>query len=129
MGIGQNAIIFSIILSLCFYIGGVRVFQDDALTKLFDISDENNPRLSGSLNSTLPTAPYSSASQVGVSFGFIDALFLVFDIIKLMINVIIAPVGVLSGVLPTPFILLLGIPLMLFNVLGVIGLIRGNIGW
>jgi hypothetical protein len=129
MGIGQNAVIFSIILCLCFYIGGVRVFQEDALTKMFDISDEDNPRLSSQLDSRLPKAPYSSASQLGVSYGFIDGLFLIYDIVLLFINVIIAPVGVLHGILPTPIILLLGVPLMLFNILGIVSLVRGNIGW
>lgn len=129
MGIGQNAFIFSIILSLCLYVGGVRVFEQDALSKFFDMSDENNPKLSGELNSELPADPYSSGAQKDISFGIIDGLFLVYDIIKMLLNVIIAPIGLLVGILPTPFVILIGIPLAMFNVLGIISLVRGSIGW
>ena len=85
MGLGQNVMVFSLILSIFLFLGGVRVIQvsnHDALGAFFNpdaISSGNNPQISSDAYNKLPQSPISTSVQAtsggtGTSFGIVDGL-------------------------------------------------------
>lgn len=132
MGLGQNIFIFSMMISIFLYLGGVRVITNDSLGTMFNVG--NTPTLSSTVTGTLPQNPQTTtiqstgAANGGTSLGLVDGLNLVFNFIKLLINIFAATLAIFTiAGLPQAFVYLIGVPLVFMQMLAVITFIRGII--
>lgn len=131
MGLGQNIFIFSMMISIFLYLGGVRVITNDSLGSMFNVGD--NPTLSTTMTGTLPQNPQTTSIQstsggFSSTFGLVDGLNLAFNFIKLLINLFGATLAIFTVAgLPIAFIYMIGVPLVFMQILAVITFVRGII--
>lgn len=135
MGFGQNALIFCLFLSIVLYVSGApRPFEHDILSTFYTI-DGNTIGLSPAAANALPQNPQSNAPSVsngGGSSGWsiIDGLGLAWKTIKLFLNVLTMPIGLLTVIgLPAELVMMLAIPVSFVMIIGIIALVRGTFSW
>jgi len=132
MGLGQNIMIMSLILSIFLFLGGVRVVNNDFLSAFFNTQTQS-PTLSNGVSTQLdglqPVSTNIQANVVGTtSFGFIDGLNLVFGFLTIILNVLGAELSLLSVAgMPLAFIFLIAVPIVFIKILAVMTFVRGII--
>jgi hypothetical protein len=130
MALGKILLIM-VTMNLFLYLAGVQLFDNDIFDRFVDVSD-NGDRVDGysTFGDNLPNDPQGSVGGIGAdndSFSFFDALGLIIDVVKFLMNIVFAPVAVFVGT-GMPFILqlLVGVPLGILYIFGLIVLIRGG---
>lgn len=132
---GQPAV-FKIILiylalSTFLYLATVNVVGNDTSDFLGNFIDTNryeeggNIVINESLEGTVPDG--FSESGVGDTLSFIDALNAVQDFAILVGNIVLSPIGIFTGSgIPPMISLLIGLPLLLAGIFGIISFIRSG---
>lgn len=148
MGLGQTAYVFVLVVCIVLYLGGVRVAGNDILSNYqlntevgIDQQTTNTPealKQNGCANNNclydaIPQNPESGQSGVQTSIQsagfFLDGLRLIWNIIKLLFNVLASPLALFSAGLPMELTILLCIPISFLQIMGIIALIRGTFSW
>jgi len=113
------------------YLSGYTLFDNDIMDQLVDINEgaEQIQGYGGDLSDSLPADAQASTSLIAEStgFSFFDALNMVWGFLLFMLNLVFAPIGlfVASG-MPIALQLLVGLPLGVAYIFGLIVLIRGG---
>jgi len=109
--------------------GQATFFTYDTLDNIVDINRENN-RITGTneeLEENLPGAGESGLEQSGSStsdFGFIT---LIWDVLKLLGNVVFAPITLaLNAQVPNVIVVFYSVPALIINTIGIVSLIRSG---
>lgn len=131
MGVGQSALVVSVILSLFLYMGGVRAFDTahDPMGMFVQVDSAGNP-IAGTAVGQLPqnsqVNPVQPTSNGVSASGWVDGLGSVWNVIMGIFNVLTAELALFKfvGVAPA-FIFLVAVPLIALKVLAVASFIRG----
>ena len=114
-------------ISIVLYGFGVRVMEGDILDKFVAFDGDTVTGLSSNFSSVIPTQAESNTILGSSStFVFIDGLKLIWSFITFMINIAVAPIGLLTFLEVPPFIVLaLGVPSAVMFIVAIILFIRG----
>ena len=126
MGTATKILVIILTINVMLYLGGMRAFENDFLSRFVDIDGDTVTVEGTEFGESIPESPYTGGSlnPSGGSFSFIDSLAIAWDIIKLLLNLIVAPIALFVG-MPLIVILLLGVPLSIVYGVSIIMLIRG----
>ena len=125
----SKILILVLTINIFLYLGGVQLFDNDILDRFVDIDGDEVTGYS-EIEAAIPidAAPSTNnfVSEATGSFSFFDALNVVWDFFKFMLNLIFAPIGLLVAAgLPLVVQLALGVPIGLGYIFGLLMLIRG----
>jgi len=119
-------------INLLLYLGGVRVINEDSnnfLNRFVDIDqyDANGVVvIQDQFKNTVPTS-YGESGDTTSILSFIDTLGAVGDFATFIVNIVFTPIGLFMGAgLPAEAGLLLGLPLIMGLVFGIIYFIRSG---
>jgi hypothetical protein len=131
MGVGQNALIISVVMSLFLFLGGVKVFDSghDPMAMFVQVDANNNPTAGSSLGNLPQNSqinPVQPVTNSVTSSGWVDGLGSVWNVILGIFNILTAELALFKfvGIAPA-FIFLVAIPLIALKVLAVLSFIRG----
>lgn len=113
------------------YLSGATLFDSDIFDSFATVSDSGDTVVDyATFGDNLPQDTGSSVGSLtsdSSSFSFFDALGLVMDLIKFLLNIILAPVAVfVSTGMPLMLQILIGVPLGVLYGFGIVVLIRGG---
>lgn len=133
MGVVKILVLVLIVNSF-FYLSGFHLFDNDILTRFVSLDEDHILDYAhGDSGEAIGSALPSDATTGGTlttgtgGFSFVDALALVWDVIKFLLNIIFAPIGLLVAAGFPLFVQLgLGLPLGAAYIFGLIVLLRGG---
>lgn len=121
--------VIMIILSInvVLYTAGVRVVESDSVMGQFidtDVYDSNQVvNVNQDFKDTIPTTYQESGG--GSVFSFIDTFRAAINFVKFIVNIVFTPIGLFVE-LPGPVGLMVGFPLLVAGVIGLIYFIRSG---
>lgn len=123
-------LIIMVVMNICLYLGGVTIFDNDIIDRFVNVNEGAETVTSYSvLSDTLPLDAEASTNNLysdNSGFSFFDALNLIWDVVKFLLNIVFAPIGLLLATgMPLVVQLMMGLPLGLMYIYGLISLIRG----
>lgn len=125
-----SVLVLMITFNIFLYLGGVQLFGNDILDNVVDINSNDQVTGYSDIGDAVPLDAQASTNNFvsdASGFSFFDALNVVWDFIKFMLNLIFAPIGLLVAAgLPLVVQLALGVPVGLAYIFGLIVLIRGG---
>lgn len=132
MGVAGNVALCYICMVAMLWLGGVGTGDttlesvgEDALVPFVGISTNG----SAIANQTFfgSSIDESAAGSTGNIFGFVSDLTRVWTGLKLLANILIAPISVLSQAgLPDELVIVFGAPVLLIAFIGILGFIKGK---
>jgi hypothetical protein len=123
-------LMFVIALNVFLYLSGYNLFDHDILDRFVDIKENNVVDYAGGetgISDSIPEQATAGSLTAGTEgFSFIDALAITWDVIKFLLNIIFAPIGLfVAAGFPLIVQLGLGLPIGIAYILGLIKLLRG----
>jgi hypothetical protein len=125
-------LMFVIVLNSFLYMSGFNLFDNDIIDRFVNIDEEagkvtDYSQGSGNIGDSIPSQPQTGSLTAGSQgFSFIDALALVWDFLKFLLNIVFAPIGLFVGAgFPLVVQLGLGLPIGVAYIFGLIALLRG----
>ena len=121
-------ILIIVCLNTLLYIGGAKLTND--ITDRFVTVSGDNVVGAGDFQETVPTSAEGSVGDISTDLtglSSFDALGLVIDSLLFLVNIVLAPVALLVNTgMPFFLQLMLGVPIMIMYVFGIIVLMRGG---
>jgi len=123
----RDILIFLISLNVLFYVFGYRAFDNDILTNVFDKAklDNGNLAISSQVDSATPKE-VKQGFVLEVAQIFFDGLALVWDFIKLLLNLVTSPLVIFTGTLHPTIALMISAPILIAYILSLILLMRSG---
>lgn len=126
-----KVLIMVVTINIMLYLGGFALFDNDIFDQVADVNEGTGQVIGfgGELSDSVPSDAQASTGLVSdvTGFSFFDALNIVWSFILFMLNIIFAPIGLLVGTgMPLAVQLMLGIPVAMAYIFGIIVLIRGG---
>lgn len=121
-------LMFMLAINIFLYIGGVQLFGNDILDNIVSQSGGEVVGYSDIADAVPLDAQASTNNFVSDAsgFSFFDALNVVWDFLKFLMNLIFAPIGlIVAAGLPLVVQLALGVPVGIAYIFGLVALIRG----
>jgi hypothetical protein len=125
-----KSLLIYISISLMFYSAGFQIIDNENFIDSFITVEQNNNvtkvNPSGTLTSTLPTSFQESGINIP-GLNLIDGLRTIINFLSFLINISLAPFAVFGSFNFNPIIVaLVGVPLLVMYILGIISLIRSG---
>jgi len=134
MSTTRNILLLVLCINLMLLLGGFELVKvgDKNMVETFVTLDENNTptSLSSSINDTLPTVEkgFISGAITTLVNVFVDGLAMISDFFTFLINITLAPLAIFTSIpnMPQVVKLLLGVPLLVMYILGLVWFARGG---
>jgi len=128
---GKSIILALLCVNILLYLSGFQLTENDLLSRLTDKTNlENNTiSLNTDVQNRIPQDPGSGAITTGTGLGFVDVVLIFWDFIKLLFNLVTAPVALFTIGLHPTISILLGIPFLIGTLLVIVQFARGANLW
>ena len=124
---GKNILLGLLCINILLYLSGFQLTQDDLLSKMTnkDELDTGNFGLNQNVEDKIPKDPGTGEITGGSGLAFVDVVLMFWDFIKVLFNLVTAPIALFTVGLHPTISIMIGIPYMVATLLVVVQFARG----
>jgi hypothetical protein len=124
---GKNIILLLLCVNIVLYIAGFQL-TDDILTRFVDKESalqQGNIGVNQDVANRIPENPGGGDIRTGGLLGFIDVVLIFWDFLKLLFNIVTAPVALFTVGMHPVISMILGVPFVVMTLLVIVQFARG----
>ena len=124
---GKSIILLLLCVNITLYIAGFQL-TDDILTRFIDKEaalETGNIGVNQNVADRIPEDPGSGNIITGAGLGFIDVVLIFWDFLKLLFNIVTAPVALFTVGMHPIISTIIGVPFVIMTLLVIVQFARG----